>query len=112
MEVEKNQIWIHKNNINELVIKSVYESIFYAKYLNHSEHLMIGEEYSGLIGSKYKHNTAYEYLTFFGWTLKAPKIENKQIIYGMNCNKCKLYYTCVEANQPDGTHICYDCKRR
>lgn len=30
---------------------------------------------------------------------------------GMACKKCKEFYSYAEANQPDGTLICYSCRQ-
>lgn len=30
---------------------------------------------------------------------------------GLTCNKCKTFYSMSEANQPDGTLICWSCRK-
>lgn len=37
-------------------------------------------------------------------------IKNKTYPDGMFCRKCQAFYQYAEANQPDGTLLCYSCR--
>lgn len=37
-------------------------------------------------------------------------VDNANTGGGLNCTKCKSFNAYAEANQPDGTYICYSCR--
>jgi hypothetical protein len=42
--------------------------------------------------------------------LYLDRVRGSQKIDGMFCRKCQLYYQYAEANQPDGSLLCFVCR--
>lgn len=65
-------------------------------------------------GGWYVFQTSYTPSPFIGidMTDGAVPVEEKKINKdGCNCKKCKEFYPYAEANQEDGTLICYSCRK-